>query len=121
MQRALLSIALLLLPCGLGGCTSLALETAEAKLSQLTDSECSYSHVLVGEAYCRERTVARAQEPLYCFNTLGGVDCYAEPDPYKINPSGRSLQATPLARQVSPAASVASATPDTAQASEIGH
>jgi len=99
--------ALAFLLGGLSGCTSLAVETAEKKLSQWTDAQCSYAHVLVGEPYCIKPTEAKARPPLYCFHTLGDVDCYATADPYHINPSGRSLQAPPLATPAPDAAAAA--------------
>jgi hypothetical protein len=81
---------------GASSCTSLAVETLDSKFSQITDADCSYAHVLVGDAYCRSHTVEKPKEPVYCFRSLGNVDCYAEADPYKINPSGRALQPQPL-------------------------
>jgi hypothetical protein len=91
--RVALALAALL---GSSGCTSLAVETLDSKFSQITEADCSYAHVLVGEAYCRSHTLDRSKEPVYCFKSLGNVDCYAEADPYKINPSGRALQPQPL-------------------------
>lgn len=98
LQRAALLLALPLL---LGGCTDLAVGTFDTKLSQITDAKCSYAHVLVGDSYCQSRTVATAATPLYCFRSLGRVDCYDTPDPYAINGSGRALE-PPLVAPVDP-------------------
>ncbi len=93
LRRSLRRSSLLLaLPLLLGGCTDLAVGTFDAKLSQITDAKCSYAHVLVGDSYCQSRTVATATPPLYCFRSLGRVDCYDRPDPYAINGSGRALE-----------------------------
>jgi hypothetical protein len=107
-------VALVVLLGGASGCTTLAFETAEKKLSQWTDAQCSYAHILVGEPYCVKPEAAKEQAPLYCFRSLGDVDCYAEADPYAINPSGRTLQAPPLA---TPAPANAAAKPEANAAS----
>ena len=89
----LAALALLLaVPLGLGGCTDLAVGTFDAKMSQITDEQCSYAHVLVGESYCRSRTVASNDQPIYCFRNIGQVDCYTTADPYDINHSTRTRE-----------------------------
>lgn len=97
MARRFIYFIGLVLLLGGSGCTTLAFETAEKKLSQWTDAQCSYAHVLVGEPYCVKPAAPKEQPPLYCFRSIGDVDCYAEADPYQINPSGRALQQPPLA------------------------
>lgn len=79
-------------------CTETAIGAIDEKISQWTDRECSTVFVMLGDDYCREKHVAgdRPGEKIHCFRTLGGVDCYAEADPYGINGSGRTRQATRL-------------------------
>ncbi len=79
-------------------CTETAIGALDEKVSGWTNRECSTMFVVLGDDYCRDRRVAgeRQAEKIHCFRTLGGVDCYADPDPYAINPSGRVRQTTRL-------------------------
>ena len=79
-------------------CTETAIGAIDEKISQWTDRECSTVFMMLGDNYCREKRVIgdRPGERIHCFRTLGGVDCYAEADPYGINGSGRARQATRL-------------------------
>ncbi|HYM33710.1 MAG TPA: hypothetical protein VEU47_20590 [Candidatus Cybelea sp.] len=119
MRRYALIAGLAVLTAQVAGCTSTAVKTFDAKMSLWTDSECSYAHVLFGDTYCRPRTVEREKDPVYCFRTLGGVDCYGDSDPYKVSQSGRALQPPPLAEPPAanapdppPATTAAFAVPD---------
>lgn len=80
-------------------CTETAIGAIDEKISQWTDRECSTVFLMLGDNYCRDKLVIgdRPGENMHCFRTLGGVDCYAEEDPYGINASGRTRQATRLA------------------------
>lgn len=79
-------------------CTETAIGAIDEKVSQWTDRECSTVFMMLGDNYCREKRVIgdRPGERIHCFRTLGGVDCYAEADPYGINGSGRARQSTRL-------------------------
>lgn len=79
-------------------CTETAIGAIDEKISQWTDRECSTVFLMLGDDYCREKRVIgeRPGEKIHCFRTLGGVDCYAEADPYGVNASGRTRQATRL-------------------------
>jgi hypothetical protein len=87
---------------------TVAAGTLDAKLAQWTDGECSLEHIVVADGFCHTADAAKEPPPLYCFHSLGGVDCYAEADPYQVNPSGRVLSPPPLG---SPGPNVAAAKP----------
>jgi len=65
------------------GCTTAAVAVIDEKISQMTDKECTSVNIMLGESYCRDKVRQIKQEPVYCYKTLGGVDCYAEKDPYE--------------------------------------
>ena len=98
MRRVILCAAALLAGTALQACTGseLALMGADAA-SQLTSGrtlagnlihvvtgkDCVPVNVLAGRPMCTEEkeTAAAEPEPVYCYRTLGQVDCHAEPDP----------------------------------------
>lgn len=92
-------IALALL-CGLGlilsGCAGLGGGSDSATRDGYTaggpppPAACQIGHMLKGQPYCLP--VAEKPRPLYCFHSLGSVDCYATPDPFGINASDRVLE-----------------------------
>lgn len=63
-------------------------------VSRITGRDCSTVRVERGESYCVESVPAvPPPPPVYCEETLGGVDCYTHPDAYK---QGRQPVGTPL-------------------------
>ena len=52
----------------------------------LTDKDCSYiRHLDDGGPLCRSEDYGKVVErPLYCYRTLGRVNCYERPDPYNM-------------------------------------
>ena len=95
MARWILACGLLAALAGLSGCTELTLATVDAKMSELAEADCHYTDLLLTGTYCKSRQIEGKQAKLYCFRTIGGVDCYDQTDPYAINQSGRALQPTP--------------------------
>jgi hypothetical protein len=98
-MKTMISRTFLLLaaPC-LAGCTTsgLAMFGADAMtqaasgrsitgnvIYAMTGKDCMPFNVLTGKPMCREEEVAAAKEepPVYCYRTLGQVDCHAKPDP----------------------------------------
>ncbi|MBO6825076.1 MAG: hypothetical protein JJ879_02655 [Sneathiella sp.] len=71
------------------GCTTAAVAVIDEKISQMTDKECTSVNIMLGESYCQDKVRQIKQEPVYCYKTLGGVDCYAEKDPYEDGQSER--------------------------------
>jgi len=55
-----------------------------------TGKDCVPMNIFAGKPMCPEETAAAAKEeaPVYCYRTLGQVDCYTEPDPM-MSPASR--------------------------------
>jgi hypothetical protein len=87
---------------GTSGCAAVAIGvpiaagTADTKVSQWTDGECSVENILVWDGFCHKAEV-KPPPQLYCFRSIGDVDCYAEADPYQVSSSGRSVPPASLA------------------------
>ena len=77
------------------GATVLGVATVDAIASRHTEKDCSVLNLLDGDPYCRSTTVPNGRPPVHCFKTLGGVDCYAEPDPSKLAETGRNPERAP--------------------------
>ena len=104
MPRLAAALLLTLSAGALGGCIMVpailvtsAIELVDETASLRLDMNCATTHLLLIEPYCRSRTVPNNQPPVYCFRTLGGVDCYAEDDPYGVGESSRVKPGRPLA------------------------
>ena len=76
----------------LGGCGIAAVTAIDETMSSFTGKECRVRHVFQDDrAICYE-AVALPQGPrVYCYKTLGGVDCYREPNPL----AGAEFQSEP--------------------------
>ncbi|MCW5752251.1 MAG: hypothetical protein KIT81_14005 [Alphaproteobacteria bacterium] len=64
----------------LSGCASfasIAVETFDARISQMRDERCHLAHLAFGRSYCQSKRIDREEEPRHCVKTLGDVDCYA--------------------------------------------
>lgn len=53
-------------------------------VSFVKGKDCSTVRANQGRTYCLEDEVAPAQE-IYCYETLGGVDCFRDKKPYGTN------------------------------------
>jgi hypothetical protein len=62
----------------------------------MTGKDCMPFNALTGKSICREEedtaAAAKEQAPVYCYRTLGQVDCHAEPDPM-MSPTTRLYRA----------------------------
>lgn len=91
-------VRLLILPVlglWLSGCASfasIAVETMDAKISQMRDERCHLANLVFGRSYCQSKRIEREEEPRHCVRTLGDVDCYALADPAPV----RAPQVQPL-------------------------
>lgn len=81
---------------GTTGCTTAAVAVLDEKISQMTEMDCTSVNVLLGESYCRENKRNLKQEKIFCYKTLGGIDCYREKNPYKTEKSARVRPVTAL-------------------------
>jgi hypothetical protein len=59
-----------------------------------TGKDCVPMNALAGKPICPDENAAAAKEeaPVYCYRTLGQVDCHAEPDPM-MSPTTRLYHA----------------------------
>jgi hypothetical protein len=55
-----------------------------------TGKDCVPMNILAGKPMCPEEETAAAKQeaPIYCYRTLGQVDCHSEPDPM-MSPGSR--------------------------------
>ena len=76
----------------LGGCGIAAVTVIDETMSSFTGQECRVRHVFQDDkAICYEAVSLPEGPRVYCYRTLGGVDCYREPNPlgdaeFKIEP-----------------------------------
>lgn len=83
MFRFLVKVFLALSLLATTGCTTAAVAVLDEKVSQMMEKDCTTVNVMLGESYCKAKRNEIKQEPVYCYKTLGGIDCYAEKGPYK--------------------------------------
>ncbi len=94
MRGIITALAILALIPFLSGClvATVANNTVGAidlSISQKLAKDCSTLYVLSGDPYCQDRLKVDARDPVYCYRTLGGVDCYSETDPYAVSETSR--------------------------------
>ncbi|WP_341895855.1 hypothetical protein [Ferrovibrio terrae] len=70
-------------------------EIFKARVERRLEMTCNLENVIVDGKYCVSNFKPTDRQEVFCFKTLGGVDCYAEPDPYSLE--GRQLPAPPRA------------------------
>lgn len=71
----------------------LAAHVIQTKIERQLDVSCSPFNLLSDGSYCVSNYKATDRQEVWCFKTLGGVDCYGEPDPYSLQ--GRALPDAP--------------------------
>ncbi|MCG8493147.1 MAG: hypothetical protein MI743_16115 [Sneathiellales bacterium] len=89
MLRSIIVVFSLFMLTVLNGCTGAAVAVIDEKISQMTEMECTSVNMMFGEAYCKDKSKKVVQEPLYCYKTLGGIDCYSRKNPYETEKSER--------------------------------
>lgn len=71
----------------------LAAGVALYRVEKHYDVDCSFFNIVEAGEFCLHRYKATDREEVHCFRTLGGIDCYAQRDPYLL--AGRQLPAAP--------------------------
>ena len=71
------------------GCSTDAFKAVDKKISGLFGESCSITNLSAGEDFCPSPKAAYVQAPVYCYKTLGGVNCYNEENPYVTERSER--------------------------------
>lgn len=80
----------------LGGCAKDRDQVASGRGTPVADVACAPHPG--SEMVCTEiNSEIVVQRPLYCYRTLGTVDCYSEPNPYLNEHSPRVRKVPPLA------------------------
>jgi hypothetical protein len=103
MRRIYSAICLFGLGLSLSGCLvptiafTSGIELVDQVASLRLERDCSAMHIFTAEEYCLPLTVPSGRTPVYCFKTLGGIDCYDSPEPYAIAEVERAKPSRPLA------------------------
>ena len=77
-------------------CTTDIIKSLDEEMSELAGIKCSATNLSVGEDYCQAPKLEYVQVPVHCYKTMGGVDCYRQPDPYHAEGSERVRPALSL-------------------------
>lgn len=83
MMRVLTLLSLLLAAAGSGGCTLATFEVMEhvdQAVSKLAQSDCELIRAVHLEPIC-DSPPEHVPAEVYCYRSLGAVDCYAARDP----------------------------------------
>ncbi|SLN25401.1 hypothetical protein [Oceanibacterium hippocampi] len=101
MNRLIAHAALLAMTAMLlAGCTSAAIAVIDEKISSIVDMDCTSVGLILNGSYCRSRdSDVAAAAPVYCYRTLGRIDCYASE---AEEGSGTSPRVAPKATVASP-------------------
>lgn len=70
-------------------------EIFKSRVERRLEMTCNLENIVTEGSYCVSNYKPTDRKEVYCFKTLGGVDCYAEPDPYSLE--GRQLPGPPRA------------------------
>ncbi len=70
-------------------------EVFKARVERRLEMTCNLENIVTEGSYCVSNFKPTDRQEVFCFKTLGGVDCYAEPDPYSLE--GRQLPGPPRA------------------------
>jgi hypothetical protein len=84
-----------LTPAAQSGIASVGYEIYKARVEKRLGMTCNLENIIVEGSYCVSNFKPTDRQEVFCFKTLGGVDCYAEPDPYSLE--GRQLPGPPRA------------------------
>jgi hypothetical protein len=79
------------------GCSSDVFKTVDKKVAGLFGDSCSFDNLSNGDDFCPTKKETFVQPPLYCYKTLGSVNCYKEENPYLTEKSIRVRKVPALA------------------------
>lgn len=78
---------------GQAAAIGLGLEVVKTKIERRMEMTCNPLNMISDGTYCVSNYKPTDRQEVWCFKTLGGVDCYGEPDPYSL--AGRALPESP--------------------------
>src|SRR5690606_26559032 len=97
-SRFWIGIFLITIAISMGGCSRDMAKSADRNVADVSGEACSFVHLSRGETFCLGvEGETFVQAPLYCYRSLGNVDCYNEPNPYPNEQSSRIRKVPPLA------------------------
>ena len=79
------------------GCSSDMFKTVDKKVAGIFGESCSFTNLSSGDDFCPTKREIFVQPPLYCYKTLGTVNCYNEENPYITEKSPRVRKIPALA------------------------
>jgi hypothetical protein len=75
--------------------TSAVVAVVDRTVSDYTEKECRVADMIRDGAMCKVPAPPQPPPaPVYCFKTLGGTDCYSDPDPYDLASDTMTPEAT---------------------------
>ena len=80
----------------LTACTTDIVKSFDKQISEYAGINCSATNISIGEDYCQSPKRTFVQASVYCYKTMGGVDCYRKPNPYHTEKSERVRQTLSL-------------------------
>ena len=88
-MRGLTIVALLGAAVATSGCSSDVFKAVDKKVAGIFGDSCSFTNLSSGDDFCPTKKEIFVQPPLYCYKTLGSVNCYSEENPYITEKSVR--------------------------------
>lgn len=80
----------------LTACTTDIVKSFDQQISEYAGINCSATNLSSGEDYCQPPQQKFVQESVYCYKSMGGVDCYRRPNPYHTEKTKRVRQTQSL-------------------------
>ena len=82
------------------GCSSDVFKKVDQKVAGLFGESCSFTNLSSGNDFCMTEQEVHVQPEVYCYRTLGSVNCYAEENPYNTERSERVRKIPALASSI---------------------
>lgn len=96
-MRGFIIAALLATVFTTSGCSSDVFKAVDKKVAGIFGDSCSFTNLSTGDDFCPTKREIFVQPPLYCYKTLGSVNCYSEENPYLTERSPRVRKVPALA------------------------
>ena len=84
----------------IGGCSSDVFKKVDREVAGWFGESCSFTNLSSGDDFCMPEKEAHMQPLVYCYKTLGSVNCYAEENPYHTERSVRVRKVPALASSI---------------------
>lgn len=97
IMRGLTIVCLLSASIATSGCSSDIFKTVDKNVAGVFGDTCSFTNLSSGKDFCPSKSETFVQAPLYCYKTLGSVNCYREENPYLTDQSPRVRKVPALA------------------------